>query len=83
MDRFLKAVIEGGNDYEEGVLCGKARKITPHIPYYLAEGNVLLKKWKEDFQDRAGNRAVLTKVLIRTKKGQENEYTIQVEWGDK
>lgn len=83
MHKFLKAVLDGGSEYEEGVLCGKVRKITPHIPYYLAEGNVLLNKWKEDFQDRAGNRAVLTKVLVRTKKGQENEYIIQVEWGDK
>ena len=80
MDRFLKNVIQGGKDYEEGVLCGKVKKITPHIPYYLAEGNVLLKKWKEDFQDKVGNKAVLTKVLVRTKKGQENEYVIQVEW---
>lgn len=83
MARFVKAVLDGGSEYEEGVLCGKVRKITPHIPYYLAEGNVLLKKWKEDFQDRLGNKAVLSKVLVRTKKGQENEYVIQVEWGDK
>ena len=83
MDRFLKAALDDGTDYEDGVLCGKVRKITPHTPYYLAEGNVLLKKWKEDFQDSAGNKAILTKVLVRTKKGQENEYAIQVEWEDK
>lgn len=55
-------------------------KIIPHIPYYLADGNVALKKWKESFVDRMGNKAELTKVLFRTKKNKENEVVIQVKW---
>jgi len=52
----------------------------PHIPYYLADGNVVLKKWKEGFVDRMGNKAKLTKVLFRTKKNKESESVIQVTW---
>lgn len=55
-------------------------KIIPHIPYYLADGNVVLKKWRESFVDRMGNKAELTKVLVITRKNKENEYTIQVKW---
>lgn len=56
-------------------------KITPHIPYYLAEGNIVQNKWKEAFVDRAGNKAILTKVEVLTKKGKLIEYTIMVKWG--
>ena len=63
-----------------GPLCGKVNKITHHIPYYLAEGNVVQKKWKEKFVDRVGNKAELTKVLVKTKKNKENEYVILVKW---
>ena len=55
-------------------------KITPHIPYYLAEGNVVQKKWKESFVDRVGNKAILTKVEVLTKKGKVVDYVIQVAW---
>ena len=55
-------------------------KIIPHIPYYLVDGNVLLRKWKEPFVDRVGNKATLTKVEVITKKGKLVEYTIQVKW---
>jgi hypothetical protein len=57
-------------------------KIIPHIPYYLAEGNIVQKKWKESFVDRVGNKAILTKVLVVTKKQKLVEYTIQVRWED-
>lgn len=55
-------------------------KIIPHTPYYLADANVLVKKWKESFTDRLGNKATLTKVEMLTKKNKTNEYVIQVEW---
>lgn len=58
----------------------KVIKIIPHIPYYLADGNVVLKKWKEPFVDRMGNKAELTKVLFRTKKNKESEAVITVKW---
>lgn len=60
----------------------RAIKITPYIPYYLAEGNVVQSKWKEPFVDRVGNKATLTKVLVVTKKQKLVEYTIQVRWED-
>lgn len=63
-----------------GLMAGKTIKIITHIPYYLADGNVVLKKWKESFTDRKGNKAELTKVLFRTKKNKENECVIQVKW---
>ncbi len=65
-----------------GPLCGKLVKIIPHIPYYLAEGNVVQNKWTESFVDRVGNKAILTKVEVLTKKGKLVEYTIQVKWED-
>lgn len=55
-------------------------KIIPHIPYYLAEGNVVQSKWKESFVDRVGNKATLTKVEVLTKKGKIVDYVIQVKW---
>lgn len=55
-------------------------KVTPHIPYYLAEGNIVQNKWREHFVDRVGNRAELTKVDVLTKKGKLVEYTIMVRW---
>lgn len=60
-------------------------KITPHIPYYLADGNIVLKKWGESFVDRMGNKAELTKVEYKTKpkKGKKEkiiEVVIQVKW---
>ncbi len=55
-------------------------KIIPHIPYYLAEGNIVQKRWREKFVDRVGNKAELTKVEVLTKKGKLVEYTIMVRW---
>lgn len=66
----------------DGVLCGKIQKIEPHIPYYMADGNKVLKKWKEEFTDRNGNQAILTKVEFITKKSKTNEAVIQVQWKD-
>lgn len=63
-----------------GPLCGKVVKIIPHVPYYLADGNVVRSKWKEPFVDRVGNKAILTKVLFKTKKNKESEVVIQVTW---
>jgi hypothetical protein len=63
-----------------GPLCGKIIKTIPHIPYYLADGNVVLRKWKESFVDRMGNKAELTKVLVVTRKNKENMYVVQVNW---
>lgn len=63
-----------------GPICGKIVKVKPHIPYYLAEGSVVQKKWKESFVDRVGNKAELTKVEVVTRKGKLVDYVIQVKW---
>lgn len=63
-----------------GPLCGKVNKIIPHVPYYLADGNTVIRKWTEPFVDRVGNKATLTKVEVLTKKGKLVGYTIQVKW---
>lgn len=55
-------------------------KIIPHIPYYLTDGNTLVRKWTEPFVDRMGNKATLTKVVFKTKKNKENIAVIQVCW---
>lgn len=67
-----------------GVVMG-IPKITPHIPYYLTDGNVVLRKWREPFVDRMGNRAEITRVEYKTKpkKGKKEkiiEAVIQVKW---
>lgn len=63
-----------------GPLCAKIIKVKPHIPYYLAEGSVVQKRWREPFVDRVGNKAILTKVEVLTKKGKIVDYVIQVKW---
>lgn len=78
-DMFTEAM-KSNIEEPVGPLCGKVNKITPHIPYYLADGNIVLRKWKEPFIDRIGNKAELTKVLFRTKKNKENEVVIIVKW---
>lgn len=55
-------------------------KIIPHVPYYLADGNTVVRKWTEPFIDRMGNKATLTKVTVKTKKNKENECVILVNW---
>lgn len=56
------------------------RKIVPHIPFYKADGNAVLREWNEDFVDRVGNKAILTMVEFVTKKGKMNIATIRVKW---
>lgn len=63
-----------------GPLCGKVIKTKPHIPYYLAERNVVQSRWREPFVDRMGNKAELTKAEVVTKKGKLVDYVIQVKW---
>lgn len=63
-----------------GPLAGKVIKVVPHVPYYMADGNTVNRKWQEDFTDRVGNEAVLTLVEFTTKKGKHNTAVIQVKW---
>ncbi|MNE69456.1 hypothetical protein D3C80_1651820 [compost metagenome] len=80
-DVFTK-IIKDNVEEPLGPLCGKVNKVFPHIPYYLAEGNVVQNKWKETFVDRVGNKATLTKVEVLKKKGKIVDYVIQVTWED-
>ena len=67
-----------------GVLAGKIQRITPYLPYYATGNNTVLESWEEPFEDRCGNKAILTKVRFVTKKrnGKEeiNEVVAQVRW---
>lgn len=54
--------------------------LTQFIPHYKRDGNIVIKKTQEQFSDRNGNKAVLTKVFYQTKKGSILEDVIQVKW---
>jgi hypothetical protein len=68
------------NSEPTGPLAGKVHKVIPHVPYYMADGNRVVHEWKEEFVDRAGNKATITKVEFITKKGKLNETVIRVNW---
>lgn len=57
-----------------------SEKIVAHIPYYCAGGSKVLDKWTVPFEDRTGNRAILTIVKYQTKKGEIHEVVGQVSW---
>jgi len=65
---------------DEPELAGKQRKIVEHKPFYMANGCTVVRKWKEDFVDRAGSTAVLTHVEYLDKKGKSHEAVVLVEW---
>lgn len=60
----------------------KVPKIEPHIPFYAANGNKVVQEWTEPFVDRVGNKATITRVIYKDKKGKEHEATIRVQWHD-
>lgn len=57
------------------------KRIVPFLPYYSSNGNIVLKEWQEPFEDRLGNRAILTKIVYRDKKGKiSDEIVSKVRW---
>lgn len=50
------------------------------IPHYKRDGNEVVMEFEETFYDRSGNKALLTKVLYKTKKGNFHQETIRVKW---
>lgn len=65
----------------EDVSAGKPRKIVPIIPFYKADGCTVVREWQEEFEDRAGNKATLTKLIYRNNKGKlSEEIVIRVKW---
>lgn len=61
-------------------LAGKPQKIIVHKPFYADAGCTVVRRWKENFTDRAGSTAVLTHIEYTDKKGRPHEAVIQVEW---
>lgn len=61
-------------------ISGKPRKVIEHKPFYMANGCTVVRKWKEDFVDRAGSTAILTHVAYLDKKGRSHEAVILVQW---
>lgn len=55
-------------------------QFTPFIPHYKRDGNEVVLEFQETFYDRAGNSALLTRIVYKTKKGKFNIETIRVQW---
>lgn len=52
----------------------------PYKPIWARPGNTLLDTWTEDFEDRIGNKAILTMFRFRNKKGKTIETVGHVKW---
>lgn len=61
----------------------EVKKIIPHIPYYLTDGNHSHTYHWEDFVDRLGNKAKIKIVKYLSKKNKPLEAVIQVVWEEK
>lgn len=59
---------------------GGLRHITPYLPPWSANGNIPLRMWEESFVDRMNNRAIITKVEYKDKKGKLHEMVAFVKW---
>jgi hypothetical protein len=58
----------------------KERKITPFVQFFALPGCTVVKTWTEPFEDRVGNKAILTKCEYTDKKGKLHEFVRRVEW---
>lgn len=57
-------------------------KIVPFTPYYMTNGNKLVRKYEQPFTDKNGNSATLTIAEYTNKKGELLEAVVQVKWND-
>lgn len=57
-------------------------KIIPHIPYYKANGNKVIRTFEQAFSDKKGNEATVTIVEYTDKKGRFHDAVIRVKWHD-
>lgn len=55
-------------------------RIVTYLPHYAQEGNTLLRRWEEPFEDRNGNKAILTFVEYQDKKKKVSQAVILVKW---
>jgi len=65
-----------------GLMAGKEIKVIPHIPFYKQNGSVVIREWQEDFEDRLGNKAVLTHIEYKDKKNKISTAVIRVKWSN-
>lgn len=54
--------------------------MTTFIPHYKREGNEVIHKYESDFHDRNGNKAILTNIIYKDKKGKHHQEVIAVKW---
>lgn len=47
----------------------KKHPIVSILPFFSTDGNTVIEKWKEEFVDRNGNRAVVSYLKFKNKKG--------------
>ncbi len=53
----------------------------PFIPFFLRDGNKIIKQYEEDFVDSVGNRAIITYIDYQDKKGKVLERIVRyVKW---
>jgi hypothetical protein len=61
----------------------KEKKIIPYKPLPFRDGNKIVKKYTERFEDRVGNTGTYTKVDYYDKKGKLNDgYVLYVKWDE-
>lgn len=58
--------------YENG------KPIVPFLPYYCSNGNLVIRMWDEPFEDRNGNKAMLTKLVYKDKKGKISDEIVSI-----
>jgi hypothetical protein len=56
--------------------------IKPHLPIWKQDGAVVIERYTETFVDRNGNKAVLSMVSWKDRKGKEHESVHCVKWED-
>lgn len=53
----------------------------PYIPFFLRDGNKIIKQYEEEFVDKVGNRAIITYIDYEDKKGKVFERIVRyVKW---
>jgi hypothetical protein len=59
----------------------KKHPIIPILPFYSADGNVVVEKWEEEFTDRVGNQATVSYLKFKNKKGKISDPVVYlVKW---
>lgn len=59
------------------------KSVSVYKPIPFREGNTILKKYTEDFVDKSGHKAIITKVDYKDKKENVNiGYILYVKWID-